>query len=609
MLRNPYILFLDEPLSGLSYSDSRRFFSMLKEEAYKGKLIFITSPLPTAELFNMFDRIWLIDQDGYMIYTGEPSGSFSHFRGTGLLPYYYIQTGTGQVNPEDVIKIVETKRIHSDGTVSEERLVSPGAWYDAWRAAGQENAPAGRQSDKPVPINPSRLPGIEKQFMVYLLRNFRIRFSNMRYVLTTFLGISLTGGLIAAAIRMNYGNEYVFAANEYLPLYIFLSVNFALFGGLLTGAGEIFGERKRVARDYSLNLSYFSFQNSKVAFLMIVSAIQTLLFALAGNTILGINDMLLPYAVTYFSLAVLGNLTTLALSSGVWRIKALYILIPFLILPCLLFSGYLIRIDNSKNTAGAGNIPAISGFIPTRWAYEALMVSQYAENPYNRYFFPDEKKLYQSRYILNEILPSIEGKLYDCETFRKNNSPADSLEACLADISSEIRLLGERDEIAPFEKQNLLHAPAYDSTIYADVYGYITYVRFLMENTIPELTGKLDMTMQHLADSLENISVDKFRDRNQNRYVEEFVRGGTEENVSGTEEGLMKKRSPVFIPPESDYGKARFFASRKRFNGQYIPVFRFNLSMIWLLCLVMYIIFLTDAVKHLVNLFRTAQEE
>ncbi len=611
MLRNPYIIFLDEPLSGLSYSDSRRFLSILKEEAYKGKLVFITSPLPAAELFNMFDMVWLIDQDGYLIYSGEPSGTFSHFRNTGLLPYYYIPTGSEQVNPEDVIKIVEMKKIHSDGAVSDERLVSPGAWYDAWRAVSGDGKPGTRTDGKPVPINPSRLPGIEKQFVVYLLRNFRVRFSNRSYILMAILGVPVIGALIAATIRIIYGSHYVFADNEYLPLYIFLALNYVLFSGLLTGAGEIFSDRKRMERDLSLNLSYFSFQNSKVAFLMIVSAIQTFLFALAGNLILGINDMLLPYTVTFFSLAASGNLAALALAAGIRRINSMFILIPFLTIPGLLFSGYLIRYDHSIRRVPDDNIvPIIAEIVPTRWAYEALMVDQYAENPYNRYFFGEEKKLYQNRFVLNQVIPTLEKRLTHCEQLRQKGGQADSLGDCLSLISHEFTLLGEGDEIAPFEKQKLLNATAYDSSLYNEISGYLTYVRFLMENTIPETLEKIDFTRQYLADSLESTSVDEFRIQNQNKSVEDMVTGSHRNDMildNGVR--LVKYGSPVFITPESDYGRARFFASLKRFNDQFIPVFRFNLSMIWMINLLIYLVFLIDGAKYLPGLFRSQTEK
>ncbi len=602
MIRNPYILCLDEPLSGLSYADSRRLLSILKEEAYKGKLIFITSPLPSTELFNLFDGVWLIDQDGYMIYTGEPAGSLSHFRNAGLLPYYYILTGTREVNPEDVIKIVETKKIHSDGTISDERLVSPGAWYDAWRANDNKMRTRDTQTKKPVPINPSRLPGIEKQFLIYLVRNFRVRLSNMKYLFLTLAGIPAAGALAALTIRMVYGTAYNLGGNEYLPLYIFLSVNYMLFSGLLTGAGEMIHDRDRIRRDLSVNLSFFSFRNSKVAYLLSVSAIQSFLFAICGNIILGIRGILLSYWIVYFALAAFGNLTSLALSAAFRRTDSLYIFLLFFLFPNLLFSGYMIRFNHdSPDRKEESTLPVFAELIPGRWGYEGLMVEQYAANPYNRYFFNDEKKIYQSRFLLRYTLPALEKRLDHCDyLYHHVQEPQDSMRDCLHLISRELKEIGDRDEIAPFERQALLQKAFYDSSMHQAIYGYLTYLRFLMENNINETTERIKITRQHLADSLAGRSLEAFRKANQNVAVQQLVtQPGETPGVILTGNRMIKTGSPVFLPSEPGFGNERFFSSFHKFNGQRIPALRFNISMIWVLNLLVYILFLTDALKYL----------
>jgi len=60
MLRNPLILCLDEPLTGLSYSDAKRLMNLLKEEVYSGKLVLMTVHLPTLEIYKFYDRICLL---------------------------------------------------------------------------------------------------------------------------------------------------------------------------------------------------------------------------------------------------------------------------------------------------------------------------------------------------------------------------------------------------------------------------------------------------------------------------------------------------------------------------------------------------------------------
>ncbi|MGC9343833.1 MAG: ABC transporter permease, partial [Bacteroidales bacterium] len=473
MIRNPYILFLDEPLSGLSFSDTKRLLSILKEETQKGKLVILTSQLPTSEIYNMFDKIWLIDSDGYMIYNGPPGGSLGFFRNTGLLPYCYIQSKTELVSAEDVVKIVETKKIQTDGTVSEERQVAPGTWYDAWRAESEGEFEKEDSEIKPIPVYSSGLPGIEKQFLVYLIRNFRIKWKNLRFLIYNFLGVPLAGVLIALVTRLTIDDQYIFSENSFLPLFLFLGVNLILLTSMFMGSEEIFNEKNQVKRDLSFNLSHFSYQNAKILYIFIISFIQSLLFTYFTNLILEIHEQTIRFLLVYFSVAASGNLIALSLSESIKKLNSIFIIIPFFIIPNLLFAGYLIPFNQeglSKNFEDP--VPVIAEFTPTRWAFEALVVEQYKNNPYNRYFFNEEKKLYQSNYLLNNLLPFLTEELNKSQYFKYIEPDPDSLDKSLSIISEEFSYLPENENIAPFENLARLNSESFDTTLYDEAFGY-----------------------------------------------------------------------------------------------------------------------------------------
>ena len=65
----------------------------------------------------------------------------------------------------------------------------------------------------------------------------------------------------------------------------------AFFMGLILSAEEIVRDRKILRRESFLNLSWFSYINSKILMMLLFSAIQTVTFVLAGNLILGISGM------------------------------------------------------------------------------------------------------------------------------------------------------------------------------------------------------------------------------------------------------------------------------------------------------------------------------
>ena len=94
-----------------------------------------------------------------------------------------------------------------------------------------------------------------------------------------------------------------------------------------------------------MNVSRSSYLFSKVLIMFGISAIQTGLFLLIGNSILGITENWLEYWVVLFSTACASNLLGLNVSSAFNSAKVIYIIVPLLIIPQLLFSGVIVKFD------------------------------------------------------------------------------------------------------------------------------------------------------------------------------------------------------------------------------------------------------------------------
>jgi ABC-type multidrug transport system ATPase subunit len=75
LIREPAVLFVDEPTSGLSSRDSENVIDLLKELSLKGKLIFVVIHQPSSDIYKMFDKMMIMDVGGYPIYYGPPGGS------------------------------------------------------------------------------------------------------------------------------------------------------------------------------------------------------------------------------------------------------------------------------------------------------------------------------------------------------------------------------------------------------------------------------------------------------------------------------------------------------------------------------------------------------
>ena len=80
LIREPSVLFVDEPTSGLSSRDSENVMDLLKELSRQGKLIFVVIHQPSSDIYKMFDRLVIMDTGGYPIYYGNPIEAVMYFK-------------------------------------------------------------------------------------------------------------------------------------------------------------------------------------------------------------------------------------------------------------------------------------------------------------------------------------------------------------------------------------------------------------------------------------------------------------------------------------------------------------------------------------------------
>ncbi len=80
LIREPSVLFVDEPTSGLSSRDSENIMDLLKELALKGKVIFVVIHQPSSDIFKMFDKLLILDLGGRPIYYGNPVDGVLYFK-------------------------------------------------------------------------------------------------------------------------------------------------------------------------------------------------------------------------------------------------------------------------------------------------------------------------------------------------------------------------------------------------------------------------------------------------------------------------------------------------------------------------------------------------
>ena len=134
LIREPAILYLDEPTSELSSRDSENVIDLLKELSLKGKLIFVVIHQPSSDIYKMFDKMIIMDTGGYPAYNGHPVEAVTYFKkSTHQVDSNRGQCETcGNVNPEQIFNIIEAKVVDEYGQPTAKRKITPPQWYELY---------------------------------------------------------------------------------------------------------------------------------------------------------------------------------------------------------------------------------------------------------------------------------------------------------------------------------------------------------------------------------------------------------------------------------------------------------------------------------------------
>lgn len=613
LLREPNVLFCDEPTSGLSSRDSENIIDLLKELSLKGKLVFAVIHQPSSDIFKMFDKLVVLDTGGYQIYYGNPVDAVTYFKKS--INLINSERGEcvscGNVNPEQIFNIIETRVINEYGNFTSERKFSP----EQWEKKFKENVKLPKvEASTEVPHSSLNIPGWLKQTKIFSLRDMLSKLSNRQYVLINFLEAPLLAFILAFIVR--YYNEadpfrtdYVFSKNLNMPAYFFMSVIVALFMGLTVSAEEIIRDRKILKREAFLHLSRSSYIVSKIGILFLISAIQTLMFVLVGNYILEIKGMLLIHWAILFSTSCFANLLGLNISSAFNSAITIYILIPILLIPQLILSGVVVKFDKLNPVIGnTETVPLVGDLMASRWAFEAAMVAQFKDNEYEKKFYLYDKNMAESDYKKIYYIPELETQLDFVNLHYRNKEEGilkqvkDNLALLQNEIDSELEIVGHEN----FSYLDNLTLERYDSSVYRETKKFLEILGKYYINRYNTADKKRDAIIRNATNTAaKEDEFERFRESYQNEAITELVKNTTEQHrIVRSGNKLIQKVFPIYKDPDPDHivdFNAQFYMPSKHFLNQNIDTFWFNLGVIWSMTLVLMITLYYEVLRKIVD--------
>ena len=582
LIREPAVLFLDEPTSGLSSADTEKVINLLKEQTFKGKLIIVNIHQPSSDVYKLFDRLWLLDKGGYPVFDGNPIDAITYFKEAAN--YADAETSAcptcGNVNPEIVLNIIDEKALNNSGEISDERKMTPQEWHELY-LKNREELP--KPAVGTVPPSDQKKPGALKQLGIFLHRNIRTKITNVQYLCITLLEAPLLALVCALLTRYAPPEGYTVMDNKNLVSYFFMAIIVATFLGMSGSAEEIIKDRALLKREKFLQLSYFSYIGSKIIYMAIVCMIQTLLFILIGNFVMGLQGLFGTWWLILFITALLSSLVGLLLSQCLSSIVAIYISIPILLIPQILLCGLVVSFSDLTPKSTTGNVPVIGDLIPSRWAYEALAVTSFTDNAYKAPFFELDKKKYENQYYNMGFLDELQSQLETMKDEKKRGKEVDPSHM------ETIRL--NLPELTEYCGMN-----AYQGDYsYESLRQYMKEAEQILSKRSNETTLKADKLMSEMVREQGKETVIELKRDHYNLNLEDCVIGANQKRMLDViDNHIVARTGIIYLTPKSKVGRAPFYSSEKILGSWHIKTLWYNLGIMLLMSIVIAIFLFID---------------
>jgi hypothetical protein len=312
--------------------------------------------------------------------------------------------------------------------------------------------------------------------------------------------------------------------------------------------------------------------------------------------------MLLPFWMVLFSTSCFANVLGLNISATFNSAKVIYIIIPILIIPQLLFSGVIVRFDRLFPAISSQNsVPLIGNVMTSRWAYEAMAVHQFRNNEFNNIFFETDQTRKYCGWKKDYWVKELNTKIVEAQRQVESGQKAESFNYNLTVIRNEFEkevshntafkfpgvesLFEEKITLAILQEAELKLQEL--EQFYIRAYNTANGAR---EKQITALTSTPELRDQYLA----------LQDDHYNESLEDFVTNKNDlKKIVEYEDQLVQKQNLIYLTPV-DVGLfgAHFYAPSKPLFGKQITTLSANILVIWMMTIALVVVLFVDGLKR-----------
>jgi len=257
--------------------------------------------------------------------------------------------------------------------------------------------------------------------------------------------------------------------------------------------------------------------------------------------------------------------------------------------------GAMFTFDKLNRTVGSvGKVPLIAEMMPSKWAYEALMVNQFKNNKLAKDFYEVEKQESNADFKKVYYIPTMRERFQQVnENYTSKN---DSIQHIVADnmqlITNEIAVQLKQIPTLKFSHIHDITSKKYNQTTALEISGFIDNIEKFYSNMFDQASHKREDYIAYLIAKGES-HYSNLKNKYQNESLKEIVKNVYEKNkILVYNHRIIQQIDPIYQDPDPSNFigiRSHFFSPSKIFMGISFDTYLFNMVIIIIMALVLYI--------------------
>ncbi len=301
----------------------------------------------------------------------------------------------------------------------------------------------------------------------------------------------------------------------------------------------------------------------------------------------------------------MANLIGLNISSALKTVASIYIIIPLILVPQILFSGTVVSFNNlrtlRKHTEA---VPPVGDLMISRWAFEALAVEQFRNNKFQKNFFYQDAAMSRAEFKTSYLLPRLRAILNEAMNLSLQDGNSELINYKLLMVKTELEELA--DETAGLFPPGFVEGMAtdrLDEGMNNYLQTYIDTADFVYNSMYNAASQEKDYLLRRLRTEVGGQqALLKLQNDYHNKSIADLVLNRNSlKKITEYDGRLIQRMDPIYEFPVSKIGRAHMYAPVKRLGQYEIDTYWFNLFVIWMFSLFAYVILYYDLIKKAIR--------